>query len=82
MKKKTEQQLQSKKIKELEQQGYYVIKLVLTNKNGIPDIIAIPKDSDVLFVEMKSADGKPTKLQEFRKSELERHGLKVQIINE
>ena len=50
----TEQQIQTKKIKELEQQGYYVIKLIRTNKNGIPDLLAIPKDSDVLFVEVKA----------------------------
>jgi hypothetical protein len=35
----TEQQIQSKKIKELEERGYYVIKLTKTNKNGIPDLI-------------------------------------------
>jgi len=46
-----EQQIQAKKIKELEAQGYYVIKLINTNKNGIPDLIAIPPNSDVLFVE-------------------------------
>ena len=40
----TEQQIQTKLIKELEDKGYYVIKLVKTNKNGIPDLIAIPKD--------------------------------------
>ena len=34
----TEQQIQSKKIKELEAEGYYVIKLIKTNKNGIPDV--------------------------------------------
>ena len=28
-----EQQIQTKKIKELEAQGYYVIKLVMTNKH-------------------------------------------------
>ena len=44
----TEQQIQSKRIKELEEQGYYVIKLVRTNKNGIPDIIAIPPKTKVL----------------------------------
>ena len=43
----TEQQIQAKIIKKLEAQGYYVIKLVQTNKPGIPDLIAIPKDSDV-----------------------------------
>ena len=74
-----EQQIQSKKIKELEAQGFYVIKLTTTNKNGIPDLIAIPANSDVLFVEVKKPDGKMSKLQEFRKKELEAHGVKVEI---
>lgn len=74
-----EQQIQAKKIKQLEAEGYYVIKLINTNKNGIPDLIAIPKDSDVLFVEVKKPDGKMSTLQEFRKKELENHGIKVEI---
>jgi Holliday junction resolvase len=74
-----EQQIQSKKIKDLEAQGYYVIKLINTNKNGIPDLVAIPPNSDVLFVEVKKPDGKMSKLQEFRKKELENHGVKVEI---
>ena len=74
-----EQQIQAKKIKELEAQGFYVIKLINTNKNGIPDLIAIPKDSDVLFIEVKRPDGKLSKLQEFRLKELEAHGIKVEV---
>jgi Holliday junction resolvase len=74
-----EQQIQTKKIKELEAQGYYVIKLVNTNKNGIPDLIAIPPNSDVLFVEVKGPNGKVSKLQEFRLKELEKHGVKTEI---
>ena len=74
-----EQQIQSKKIKELEKEGYYVIKLSLTNKPGIPDLIAIPPNCDVLFVEVKKPDGKLSKLQEFRLKELEQHGIKVEI---
>jgi Holliday junction resolvase len=74
-----EQQIQAKKIKQLEAEGYYVIKLINTNKNGIPDLIAIPKNSDVLFVEVKKPDGKMSKLQEFRKKELENYGIKVEI---
>lgn len=74
-----EQQIQAKKIKELEAEGYYVIKLVNTNKNGIPDLVAIPPNSDVLFVEVKKPDGKMSKLQEFRKKELEKHGVRVEI---
>ena len=75
----TEQQIQSKKIKELESKGYYVIKLINTNKNGIPDIIAIAPSADVLFVEVKKEDGKVSKLQEFRLKELQNHGLKTEI---
>jgi Holliday junction resolvase len=74
-----EQQIQSKKIKELEAQGYYVIKLINTNKNGIPDLIAIPPNSDVLFVEVKGPTGKVSKLQEFRHKELAEKGIKVEI---
>jgi len=72
-----EQQVQTKLIKELEGKGYYVIKLVKTNKNGIPDLIAIPKDSSVEFFEVKRHDGKLSKLQEFRIKELTKHGIKA-----
>ena len=75
----TEQQIQSKRIKELEAEGYFVIKLMKTNKNGIPDLIAIPKNSDVLFSEVKTPTGKLSKLQEYRIKELESHGIKVEI---
>lgn len=74
-----EQQIQAKKIKELEAQGYYVIKLINTNKNGIPDLIAIPPNSDVIFIEVKGPKGKLSKLQEFRINELRKHGVKAEI---
>jgi Holliday junction resolvase len=74
-----EQQIQTKKIKELEAQGYYVIKLINTNKNGIPDLIAIPPNSDVLFVEVKKPEGKLSKLQDYRVKELQQHGIKVEV---
>jgi Holliday junction resolvase len=75
----TEQQIQSKKIKELEAQGYYVIKLIKTNKNGIPDLIAIPRDSDVLFIEVKTGKNTTSKLQDFRIKELNEHGITTEI---
>jgi hypothetical protein len=75
----TEQQIQSKRIKELEAQGYYVIKLIRTNKNGIPDLIAIPPNSDVLFSEVKKLGGKLSKLQEFRIKELNQIGIKTEV---
>ena len=76
----TEQQVQSKKIKELEGQGYYVIKLIKTNKNGIPDLIALPKDCNAIFIEVKTDKGVVSKLQEYRIKELEGHGIKTEIV--
>jgi len=70
----TEQQIQAKRIKELESEGYYVIKLIKTNKNGIPDLIAIPPDCEVIFSEVKKPSGKLSKLQEYRLKELKPHG--------
>jgi len=75
----TEQQIQSKRIKQLESEGYYVIKLVKTNKNGIPDLIAIPPNCNVLFSEVKRPDGKVSKLQEYRLKELKDYGFKTEI---
>jgi len=75
----TEQQIQSRRIKELEAQGYYVIKLVKTNKNGIPDLIAIPPNSNVLFSEIKRPEGKVSKLQEYRLKELDDYGFNTEI---
>jgi Holliday junction resolvase len=75
----TEQQIQAKRIKSLEAEGYYVIKLIKTNKNGIPDLIAIPPNTGVLFSEVKRPDGKLSKLQEFRIKELNEHGIRTEI---
>jgi hypothetical protein len=74
-----ESQIQAKKIKELESQGYYVVKLVKTNKNGIPDILAIPPGSDILMIEVKGPSGKTSPLQDFRIKELRDHGINVEV---
>jgi Holliday junction resolvase len=74
-----EQQIQAKRIKQLEAEGYYVIKLIKTNKNGIPDIIAIPPNADVLFSEVKTETGKLSELQKYRLKELEKYGFKTEV---
>jgi Holliday junction resolvase len=75
----TEGKIQEKRIKELEAEGYYVIKLKLTNKNGIPDLIAIPKNSNVLFSEIKKPGCQLSGLQKFRLKELKSYGFKTEI---
>ena len=75
----TEQQIQKKRIKQLEGDGYYVIKLMKTNKNGIPDLIAIPPESGVLFSEVKTPKGRLSELQKYRIKELEEHGIRTEV---
>ena len=75
----TEQQIQTKKIKELEALGYYVIKLIKTNKNGIPDILAIHPQHGVEFYEIKIKKGKVSKLQEYRLKELRNYGVTAEV---
>tara|TARA_R110000850_G_scaffold21052_10_gene62350 strand:+ start:2258 stop:2497 length:240 start_codon:yes stop_codon:yes gene_type:complete len=75
----TEQQIQSKRIKQLEDEGYYVLKLIKTNKNGIPDLVAIPRDSGVLFSEIKTPKGRLSRLQEYRLKELSEHGIRTEV---
>lgn len=74
-----EQQIQKKRIDQLEKEGYYVIKLIKTNKNGIPDIVAIPPGTPVIFSEVKTPTGKTSKIQEYRLKELEAYGFKTEV---
>ena len=75
----TEQQVQAKKIKELEAEGYYVLKLIKTNKNGIPDLLALNEEKAILFIEVKTITGRVSKLQEYRLKELKKHGFKAEV---
>jgi len=74
-----ESAIQAQRIKELEAEGYYVIKMKLTNKNGIPDLIAIAPNSNVIFSEVKTTTGTVSKLQEFRIKELESYGFRTEV---
>ena len=79
MRLRRESEVQAKKMKELQEDGFYVIKLVSTNKNGIPDLIAIKSTGEILFVEVKAAKGRLSKLQEYRIKELRDKGFNVEV---
>tara|TARA_Y100000052_G_C2946463_1_gene84184 strand:+ start:483 stop:722 length:240 start_codon:yes stop_codon:yes gene_type:complete len=74
-----EQDIQRKRIKDLEDQGYYVLKLIKTNKNGIPDLLAIKKGASVIFSEIKTKNGKISELQKYRLKELKENGFQTEI---
>ena len=77
----SEAKYQSKLIKKYEAEGYYVIKLISTNKAGIPDIVAL-KPNDVKFIEVKGLKTPVSKLQEYRIRELKKLGFDATIERE
>ena len=76
-----ESKIQSRIIKRYEKDGYFVVKLIKTNKNGIPDLMCL-KDGKMLFIEVKRPGLKPKTLQEFRHEELKNKGFEVLVLSE
>jgi len=72
---------QKKIIKKLESQGYYVLKLISTNKTGIPDILAL-KPNDIKFIEVKGVKTPVSELQKYRLKELISCGFDATIDRE
>lgn len=64
-----EQKLQKKIITQLEANGFFVVKLIKTNKNGIPDLLAV-KENRTIFIEVKQEHGKLSEVQRYRINEL------------
>ena len=54
--------------------GFYVIKLIQTNKNGIPDLLCLKDGYKNLFIEVKQAGGRVAELQTYRIKELRAAG--------
>lgn len=75
----SEQQYQTKIMKQLRDEGWYVVKLIKTNVNGIPDIVAFKKGEEPRFIEVKAKNGVVSKLQQFRIDELNSLGIKAEI---
>lgn len=55
--------------------GYFVTNLIKTNRNGIPDLLALKINEPPLYVECKTPNGKLSKIQEFRLNELTDYGF-------
>lgn len=74
----SEAKIQVAIIRNLEKAGWYVVKLIQTNKNGIPDLMCI-KGKIVHFVEVKATGKKPNELQQYRMAELLKAGCRVTV---
>ena len=66
----TEQQYQKKISDNLTSEGYFVINMIKTNRNGIPDLQASKFNEPVMYIECKTPKGKLSDIQVFRLNEL------------
>jgi Holliday junction resolvase len=73
-----ESQIQYKIIKRLEKEGWFVLKLIKTNKSGIMDLLAVKGDY-CQFIEVKRPCGKLSELQKVRIKELREKNINVKV---
>ena len=76
----TEQQLQSKIIKYLKEEGWEVGKIMVMSEPGWPDLICC-RGGDTVFIEVKKPGGKLRKIQEYRIARLRDRYIPVYIID-
>jgi Holliday junction resolvase len=75
-----ESNLQKKIIKSLTKSGWYVVKIVMSNTAGIPDIWA-GRAGKCIWIECKDKDEEAEPLQLHRHQELKAKGFQVFVID-
>ena len=71
-----EQLIQSAIKKELTNNGWLVIKIIMASVSGVPDLMAM-KDGKTVFIEVKNEIGKLSAIQEYRIKEIRNVGIEV-----
>lgn len=61
----SEQKLQAKILKWLDANGYYTVKTIVSNKIGVPDILACSPEGLFVAIEVKFGNNKASQLQEY-----------------
>jgi len=56
-----------------------VIKLIMCNKAGLPDIVLMKPD-EVKFIEVKGPKGRLSEVQKYRIDELKEKGFSVEVM--
>ncbi len=73
---RSESKVQKSIIDYMEDNGWYVVRLIVTNKNGIPDLICVKPDVSIFIEVKKETGGVVSPLQRYRMSELKSLGFK------
>ena len=69
----SESKIKTKILKYLEKAGYWTMLIVVSNRDGIPDVYAL-KDGISYFIEVKDVGKKPRPLQAYRLTEIRKFG--------
>jgi hypothetical protein len=78
-----ESKIQKKRIKKHELNGYWVLKIVRANKNGVHDLLLIDKKTCIAsFEEVKAVGGEISDMQKLRARELRAFGCQVDFVTE
>jgi Holliday junction resolvase len=75
---KTEQQIQTKIINKLQQEGWLCLKIIKLSASGYPDILA-HRNGETMYIEVKRPLGKLSELQKVRIEELKKQGITVKV---
>ena len=70
----SEQKLQKKILDWLTKEGYYTVKTIVSNKKGVPDILACSPTGQFVAIEVKFGRNKPSKLQEYNIAQIKKAG--------
>jgi len=62
----------------MEADGWFVVNLIKTSKNGIPDLLCL-KDGKAVFIECKEKNDTVKPLQEFRIKQLNEIGFEAYV---
>jgi Holliday junction resolvase len=73
-----EQARQKKITNKLTADGWLVVKLIKTNMNGIPDLVAF-KEGKTMFIEVKQPTGVLSEIQKIRIKQLKQQGFEVNV---
>lgn len=76
-----ERDIERKITKKMRERGWFDVKLMQTNRNGMPDRMFL-KAGRVFFVEFKSRHGRLSELQKLRIGELRTMGFHVLVVRE
>jgi|TARA_R110002074_G_scaffold399167_1_gene591945 ActR/RegA family two-component response regulator len=71
----TEAVYQSKLIKHFEKRGWFVLKLIATNKNGITDLVLNHPKRPTIWIEVKGEKGRLQPTQKYRIEQLLKLGF-------